>query len=246
MDYGKIYEMFIKDRVGKQKITASYTERHHIVPRSLGGGNEPENIVILTARDHFFAHLLLAKIHGGPMLIALWRMSHKKSQGSKFRVVTSRQFNKIRMDYAQEMSKRFSGVPRPLWVRKKISESLKGRVIDKKWRENMSKSRTGKKLPPMSEERKRAIAERMTGDKNHRFGKPLSKKQIEAIRKANSGKNSSSHNRSIFKFIHKNGTIEECTQLDLREKYKIKNHGNLSMVCSGKRRSCEGWMIKDE
>lgn len=33
----------------------------------MGGGDEAANIVVLTAEDHFFAHLLLAKIHGGKM-----------------------------------------------------------------------------------------------------------------------------------------------------------------------------------
>jgi hypothetical protein len=33
----------------------------------LGGGNGADNLIRLTAEDHFFAHLLLAKIHGGRM-----------------------------------------------------------------------------------------------------------------------------------------------------------------------------------
>lgn len=66
MDYKRIYSEFIADRKGKPK-PEGYTERHHILPRSLGGGNEPENLIDLTAEDHFFAHLLLAKIHGGRM-----------------------------------------------------------------------------------------------------------------------------------------------------------------------------------
>lgn len=66
MDYERIYREFIADRKGKPK-PEGYTERHHILPRSLGGGDEPENLISLTAEDHFFAHLLLARIHGGPM-----------------------------------------------------------------------------------------------------------------------------------------------------------------------------------
>lgn len=65
MDYKRIYADFIKDRRKKELSLAGYTERHHIVPRCLGGGDEPENLIDLTPEDHFFAHLLLAKIHGG-------------------------------------------------------------------------------------------------------------------------------------------------------------------------------------
>lgn len=38
-------------------------ERHHAIPRCMGGLNLPENIVNLTPREHIHAHLLLAKIH---------------------------------------------------------------------------------------------------------------------------------------------------------------------------------------
>lgn len=67
MDYARIYAEFIRDRRGKEPGPGQYSESHHILPRSLGGGDEPENLVRLTPEDHFFAHLLLAKIHGGDM-----------------------------------------------------------------------------------------------------------------------------------------------------------------------------------
>lgn len=67
MDYQRIYTDFIASRKARAGDLTGYSERHHIVPRSFGGGNEPENLVRLTPEDHFFAHLLLAKIHGGKM-----------------------------------------------------------------------------------------------------------------------------------------------------------------------------------
>jgi hypothetical protein len=73
MDYHRIYREFIADRKSKG-CPDGYSERHHILPRALGGGDEPENLIRLTAEDHFFAHLLLAKAHGGTMWIAVMRM----------------------------------------------------------------------------------------------------------------------------------------------------------------------------
>lgn len=67
MNYIRVYEAFIKNRRAKEPTLTGYTERHHILPRSLGGGDGPENLIALTPEDHFFAHLLLAKIHGGQM-----------------------------------------------------------------------------------------------------------------------------------------------------------------------------------
>lgn len=40
-----------------------YMERHHIVPRCLGGSNRKDNLVYLTAREHFLAHKLLVRIY---------------------------------------------------------------------------------------------------------------------------------------------------------------------------------------
>ncbi len=76
MDYSRIYDQFITDRRGKESIAQqAYFERHHILPRSLGGGDDEQNLIDLTPEDHFFAHLLLARIHGGYMWSALFLMS---------------------------------------------------------------------------------------------------------------------------------------------------------------------------
>lgn len=60
MNYKKIYQNIIDKR--KLETPESYTETHHILPKSLGGSDEPENLVKLTAREHFICHYLLAKM----------------------------------------------------------------------------------------------------------------------------------------------------------------------------------------
>ncbi len=42
-----------------------YKERHHVVPRALGGSDDPKNLVDLTYREHFIAHWLLTRMHVG-------------------------------------------------------------------------------------------------------------------------------------------------------------------------------------
>lgn len=39
-----------------------YTERHHIIPKSLGGSNKDKNLVNLTAKAHYICHLLLIRM----------------------------------------------------------------------------------------------------------------------------------------------------------------------------------------
>ena len=61
MDYQNIYNNIINTR--KQKTFNGYTEKHHIIPKSLGGGDNKDNLVELSAREHFICHLLLTKMY---------------------------------------------------------------------------------------------------------------------------------------------------------------------------------------
>lgn len=47
-----------QNRIKSKKI---YFEDHHIIPKSLNGTDDKSNLVLLTAREHYIAHLLLTK-----------------------------------------------------------------------------------------------------------------------------------------------------------------------------------------
>lgn len=76
-------------------IPPKYTEKHHIIPKSLGGNNDQENLVKLTAKEHFVVHHLLIKMLSGKdkskMVNAYWIMCNKKNGI----VVNSRQYNNV-------------------------------------------------------------------------------------------------------------------------------------------------------
>lgn len=61
MDYIKQYDSLINR--AKNRILSGYVEKHHIIPRCMGGTDDPNNLVYLTAREHFVAHQLLVKIY---------------------------------------------------------------------------------------------------------------------------------------------------------------------------------------
>lgn len=61
MNYKKHYDMLIEKSRNRQ--ADGYTEKHHIVPKCLGGTNEKTNIAILTPEEHYLAHQLLVKIY---------------------------------------------------------------------------------------------------------------------------------------------------------------------------------------
>lgn len=63
MNYKKIYNDLIKRGINRDRTPAEYYEKHHIIPRCLGGDNVTSNISVLTCREHFLAHQLLTKIY---------------------------------------------------------------------------------------------------------------------------------------------------------------------------------------
>lgn len=90
--YYTVYKIFIEDRKSR-KLKTDFYESHHILPKSMGGSDDLDNLVNLTPREHFFAHLLLSKItaneHQLKMAYAL-RMMSGISKGTK--VINSKQY----------------------------------------------------------------------------------------------------------------------------------------------------------
>ena len=85
MNYQRIYDQII-DRARKEqraKKQGTYYESHHIVPRSEGGSNKYSNLVLLTAKEHYIAHLLLyAESPTQARAYAFVRMSHNRIKRS--------------------------------------------------------------------------------------------------------------------------------------------------------------------
>jgi len=61
MNYSKIYDKLIEK--AKNRNIEGYCERHHIIPRCMGGSDDKENLVDLTPEEHYLAHQLLVKIY---------------------------------------------------------------------------------------------------------------------------------------------------------------------------------------
>lgn len=61
MNYGKIYNRIIE--LAQSRIPDGYVERHHIIPRCMGGTDEVSNLVSLSPEEHFLCHVLLIKMY---------------------------------------------------------------------------------------------------------------------------------------------------------------------------------------
>lgn len=113
MNYKRIYEQFIADRFCKQPIKPQYFERHHIVPKSLGGDDKEYNIIKLTPEDHYFAHLCLAKIYGGSQwssVLCMTKMLSSKKRSDKTSGFANRKMVAVaRKKSALDKSLQYSG-----------------------------------------------------------------------------------------------------------------------------------------
>lgn len=61
MNYVKHYNLLIER--SQNRILDGYVEKHHILPKCLGGTDDISNIAILTPEEHFLAHQLLIKMY---------------------------------------------------------------------------------------------------------------------------------------------------------------------------------------
>lgn len=137
--YNRWYNSII-ERARNRKLD-SYTEKHHILPRSLGGTDDKNNLVNLTAREHFICHWLLTKIYTGEsrskMIYALNGMKRSNEFAQRYETkITARVYERLKKEFAKVHSKVMKG--RTPWN--------KGIPITEEQREKNKKSATGKKF----------------------------------------------------------------------------------------------------
>lgn len=135
----------IVDR-SKVRILDGYCEKHHIIPKSMGGEDSDTNIARLTAREHFICHLLLTKMVIGvakyKMVRAANALAHYRSNREAIKV-NSRIYQSLKEQYAASMRG-----PRSEETRRKMSEAAKKRVrspLSEKHKQAIARGRTGKK-----------------------------------------------------------------------------------------------------
>lgn len=125
MNYQKIYNDICKR--GQERILPKevYTEKHHIVPKCMQGTNDKSNLTVLTAREHFLVHLILARklYPNNPKLwTAMHYMINKKASGGKRYIGNSHDYERLRIE---------------------INNNLKGQARSQEFKDNMSRKRKG-------------------------------------------------------------------------------------------------------
>lgn len=178
MNYQGVYNLIINNARSKNrsKSEKQYYEAHHIIPKSLGGqGKESQwkthpNIVLLTAREHFICHKLLVEIYpqNYSLVWALHRMMYsKKGNINRDYVPSSRDYENFRKIFSNIVKEQQTGKP------KSVSH-----------RNNLSKSKTGTKMP---ESFVQNLKENMKGEKNPNYGNKWSQEMKDLLSKKKKG-----------------------------------------------------------
>ena len=172
----------------KNRSISGYTEKHHIIPKSLGGSDSDSNIVKLTAREHFICHWLLTKTTTGTsrqkMIYALRVLRANNPHQQRYETkITSRVYENIKKEYSIIQSEKVAGKNNPMYGdnfyrseegRRNQSAEVSGGKNGSKQpeaRAKISASKTGKKRPAFSDEWKQRLSESSSGENNSMYGK---------------------------------------------------------------------------
>ena len=192
----------------KTRMIIGYTEKHHIIPKSCGGDNSKENLVVLTAREHFVCHLLLVRMVEGQfrykMAYALNRMLTTNNNGNQDRYIpTSRKFEKIRLQISNSLkghSSPMKGRFHSEETKKKISKihkgkpsALKGRPKSEETKKKMSDARKGYK---MSDSTKKKLSD---ANKGKSYSDEYKKKMSERTKGRGAGRKLSEETKAKLK-----------------------------------------------
>ena len=228
------YKNFIDSiKESRENKYFKYSERHHIIPRCLGGTDDEENLIYLTYQEHFTAHKLLHEENPEePKLIyALWRMSNRVED------ISPEDYETARLRYTELMR----GDMNPS-RRKEVKAKLRGRSpmlgkhhteetkrymsirhsqISEETREKMRKSHTGLKHTPESIEKM----------KNREY----KEEWRENLKKSLKGKPKSSEHRESLSKVPR--TEEWCRKISEAKKgipMSEENKRKISEACKGR------------
>lgn len=143
MNENLTYQAFIDNILqtrGRFNCGDEYHERHHIVPKCLGGTNDEDNLIDLFAREHFEAHRLLALEHPEQhsLQYAWFMMSNCNTAPTNHRyMVTAQEYEEAKKSYSRVVSLDRKGMKFSEQHRKNISKAQKGKIISEETRRKM-------------------------------------------------------------------------------------------------------------
>jgi hypothetical protein len=230
----KTYQELI-DYVLENPNTNCYTEKHHIVPRCMGGSDDEENLIELSYPQHIMAHYLIAIENKGTEfyyknMVALNMMLSFKSKYTEediLEILSDEEYLNIleerKISFAKRMADIKTGRKHSEESKKKMSEVQKGRIVSEECKRKLREINLGKKLKPLSEETKQKISESLKGH-TYNLGSKRSEETKRKMSEANKGKKCSEETKRKISEIHKGKKHSEEHKKKLRDINLGKKH----------------------
>jgi hypothetical protein len=237
--YTKLYYQIITPTLNRELNT--YKELHHIIPRSMGGTDEKDNLTYLTAREHFICHWLLVKMTEGQarskMIYALQGMRAQNNSQQRYETkITSRVYEHYRIEHARIHSETMKG--KPAWN--------KGRKLEGDELERQRERTKNRKIDPV----KQAEGQRKRLEKLKDFKHSEETKLKQSFASKGKPKGPMSEEEKLKRSIKQKGVPKNKDHAT-----NIKNAvlGNISINKDGKEKKvkqdtldqwlAEGWML---
>lgn len=183
--YKKVYDNLIesrKERGLNKRNLIGYYEKHHIIPKCLGGTDDLNNYVLLTYKEHVFAHTILHKIYPNDkkLMKALTRMMtcevDLNGVKKKREIKSLKEAEYLKKLYVESLS----GEGNPNFGKKGKLSHRYGKHLSQESKNKISKANKGKLIG----DKNPMYGVRLTGDKNPMYGKfygnhPAAKKIID-------------------------------------------------------------------
>lgn len=165
----RVWYYNIIQRAQSRTIHPNIVEKHHIIPRSLGGTNDQYNLVKLSPREHYICHLLLTKMCEGKekqkMVYAFWAIVNLCNKYQDRKVIRGRLYESLRQQYIQ-LQKDTAGPTHHNRGKKRPNRTKESFTAE--WRAKISAAKKGKP--------------------GHSKGIPRAEYVKEAVSKANKGR----------------------------------------------------------
>lgn len=144
MTYSAVYCALISKRLNNPISKEDcYCETHHIIPKSEGGEDTPDNLVNLTPREHYIAHLLLWKIYKDQKMASAVVMFRTRSELLGIDIRNSRCYQMAREHYSKWCKENFSGEKNPAYGQ---GGTFRGKKHSEETKRKIALANTGKKF----------------------------------------------------------------------------------------------------
>jgi hypothetical protein len=222
--YTKWYYCIINQSLNRSLDEGIYIEKHHIIPKSLGGINRKDNLVILTAKEHFICHLLLVRMTEGKrkakMVYAAWALANLKTDNQERVKITGKSYSILRESVSKQHAEWRTG-------QKHSEETKKKQRKPKTYEDGI--------CPLKNVPRTKVVRSQISATLSGKSHSSDHTKKIAESRKI----------RTKYKWIHPQYGEIECTIWEIMEKYPELNKIGLRHVIYGYQKTHREWSIKN-